>query len=70
MFGYDYRKRTAVWTNVNVESKMCDKSHLVNNRHLRTAIGILENTTWARGQQVSRLGATAVPGPLVQYLLA
>ena len=68
MFGYDYRKRTAIWSNVNVESKMCDKSHLVNNRHLRTAIGS-SKTQPGQGGSRSKGGRYSVPEPLVQYLL-
>ena len=68
MFGYDYRKRTAIWSNVNVESKMCDKSHLVNGRHLRTAIGS-SKTQPGQGGSRSKAGRYSVPEPLVRYLL-
>jgi hypothetical protein len=68
MFGYDYRKRTAVWSNLVLESKMCDKSHLVNNRHLRTAIGS-SKTQLGQGGSRSKSGRYSVPELLVQYLL-
>ena len=68
MFGYDYRKRTAVWSNLVLESKMCDKSHLVNNRHLRTAIGS-SKTQLGQGGSRSKAGRYSVPEPLVRYLL-
>jgi hypothetical protein len=68
MFGYDYRKRTAVWSNLVLESKMCDKSHLVNNRHLRTAIGS-SKTQLGQGGSRSKSGRYSVPSDLVQYLL-
>jgi hypothetical protein len=68
MFGYDYRKRTAIWSNVNVESKMCDKSHLVNGKHRMTAIGS-SKTQPGQGGSRSKSGRYSVPEPLVQYLL-
>ena len=69
MFGYDYRKRTAIWSNVNVESKMCDKSHLVNGKHRMTAIGS-SKTQPGQGGSRSKGGRYSVPSDLVQYLLA
>ena len=39
MFGFPYRKRTAIWSNVPLQSVMCDGSHLINGRHQQTAIG-------------------------------
>ena len=40
MFGFDYRKRTSIWSNKKklVDCK-CDRSHLVDGRHKMTAIG-------------------------------
>ena len=32
MFGFPYRKRTAIWSNVPLHSVMCDGSHLINGR--------------------------------------
>ena len=68
MFGYNYRKRTAVWSNLVLESKMCDKSHLVNGRHLRTAIGS-SKTQPGQGGSRCKSGRYSVPEPLVRYLL-
>ena len=69
MFDFDYRKRTAVWSNLVLESKMCDKSHLVNGRHLRTAIGS-SKTQPGQGGSRSKGGRYSVPADLVRYLLA
>lgn len=69
MFGFGYKKRTAVWSNVvNVESKMCDKSHLIDGRHRLTAIGS-SKTQLGQGGSRSKGGRYSVPEPLVQYLL-
>ena len=48
MFGFEYRKRTAIWSNTNLESVMCDKSHLINGRHQQTAIGASKTPTRTR----------------------
>ena len=37
MYGADYRKRTRIWTNANWVPKLCDRSHLVDNKHTKTA---------------------------------
>ena len=37
MYGAPYRKRTRIWTNVEWTPKLCDRSHLINNRHAMTA---------------------------------
>jgi hypothetical protein len=37
MFGAPYRKRTALWTNTGLQSRLCDRSHCVDGRHLDTA---------------------------------
>lgn len=68
MFNFDYRKRTAIWSNLVLESKMCDKSHLVNNRHLKTAIGSSKSQT-GQGGGSSKAGRYSVPADLIRYLL-
>ena len=37
MYGALYRKRTRIWTNADWTPKLCDRSHLVGNRHPKTA---------------------------------
>ena len=39
MFGFDYRKRTSIWSNLKLKDCMCDKSHLIDERHKMAAIG-------------------------------
>ena len=69
MFGYDYRKRTAVWSNLVLESKMCDRTHLIDNKHRMTAIGS-SKTQPGQGGSRSKGGRYSVPADLVRYLLA
>ena len=37
MYGAPYRKRTRVWTNAIWTPKLCDRAHLVDNKHAKTA---------------------------------
>ena len=37
MYGALYRKRTRIWTNADWTPKLCDRSHLMGNRHPKTA---------------------------------
>ena len=37
MYGAKYRKRTRIWTNAAWVPKLCDRSHLVDGKHTRTA---------------------------------
>ena len=37
MYGCEYRKRTRIWTNSSWAPLLCDRSHLVNGRHAKTA---------------------------------
>ena len=37
MYGSLYRKRTRIWTNAVWKPKLCDRSRLVDNKHLKTA---------------------------------
>ena len=69
MFGFDYRKRTAIWSNKQglVDCK-CDRSHLVDGRHKMTAIGTSKTQT-GQGGGSSKEGRYAIPKELVCYLL-
>lgn len=69
MFGFDYRKRTAVWSNATLQSKMCDKSHLVNGRHKMTAIGTSQSQI-GQGGGSSKAGRYSVPDSLIRCLLS
>ena len=35
MYGALYRKRTRIWTNAMWQPKLCDRSHLVDNKHVK-----------------------------------
>ena len=37
MYGAPYRKRTRIWTNADWVPKLCDRSHLIDNKHAKTA---------------------------------
>ena len=37
MYGAPYRKRTRIWTNADWKPKLCDRSHLIDNKHAKTA---------------------------------
>ena len=37
MYGAPYRKRTRIWTNAEWCPMLCDRSHLVQGRHVATA---------------------------------
>ena len=37
MYGASYRKRTRIWTNAAWVPKLCDRSHLVDGKHMHTA---------------------------------
>ena len=37
MYGAPYRKRTRIWTNADWTPKLCDRSHLIDNKHAKTA---------------------------------
>jgi hypothetical protein len=69
MYGKMYRKRTAIWSNMNLISCLCDRSHLVNGRHAMTAIGT-SKTQQGQGGGSSKDGRFAVPRDLIVYLLS
>ena len=68
MFGFPYRKRTAIWSNTTLESVMCDKSHLVNGRHQQTAIGA-SRTQPGQGGGRNKKGRYAIPEALIVKLI-
>lgn len=70
MFGFDYRKRTAIWSNKQLTSCKCDRSHLINGKHLLCCIGDSRNGTKGQGGGNSKSCRYAIPHPLVLYLLA
>ena len=67
MFGFDYRKRTALWSNKVIENKICDRSHLQGGRHKMTAIGN-SKTQKGQGGGESKTGRYAVPRELIHYI--
>ena len=68
MFGFDYRKRTAIWSNLTLKSRCCDKSHLVNGRHIKVAIGANKHQA-GQGGGSSKLARYAIPEALIKHLL-
>jgi len=69
MFGFGYRKRTAIWSNKHLTSTLCDRSHLIDGRHAMTAIGT-SKTHVGQGGGSSRNARYAIPKDLIVLLLA
>jgi len=68
MYGFGYRKRTAIWSNLVLPGCRCDRSHLVDNRHAMTAIGTSKSQK-GQGGGGSKNGRYAIPADLVKELL-
>ena len=68
MFGFPYRKRTAIWSNKQLESILCDRSHLIDGRHQRTVIGS-SKTQAGQGGGRNKRGRYAIPENLVKSLI-
>ena len=69
MFGFPYRKRTAIWSNTTLESVMCDGSHLINGRHQRTVIGASTTGLPGQGGGRNKKGRYAIPEALITKLI-
>jgi len=69
MYGFLYRKRTHIWSNLKLENRLCDGSHKVNDRHPMTAIGT-SKTQKGQGGGDSKNERHAIPPELVNYLLS
>ena len=68
MFGFPYRKRTAIWSNKQLENVMCDRSHLIDGRHQRTVIGA-SKTQAGQGGGRNKKGRYAIPEKLIHSLI-
>ena len=68
MYGFPYKKSTAIWSNLSLTSKRCDRSHLEFGRHRMTAIGSSKKQT-GQGGGNSKKGRYAIPEALVRELL-
>jgi len=69
MYGFGYRKRTAIWSNVFLQGCRCDRSHLINGRHRCTAIGTSKSQQ-GQGGGGSKHGRYAIPRDLIVELLS
>ena len=67
-FGFDYRKRTAIWSNQPLKSLLCDKTCLVNGRHPKTAIGT-SKVQPGQGGGSDKSGRYAIPKDLIRTLI-
>ena len=68
MFGFPYRKRTAIWSNQQLQNILCDRSHLINGSHAMTPIGT-SKTQIGQGGGASRNARYAIPGTLIAKLI-
>ena len=68
MYGFPYRKRTHVWSNLDLEDVLCDKSHLVDGKHEMSAIGSCK-TQRGQGGGNSKKERDSIPPLLVRQLL-
>ena len=68
MFGFNYRKRTAIWSNQQLQNEMCDRSHLINGSHAMTPIGS-SKTQIGQGGGASRNARYAIPKGLIKTLI-
>ena len=62
MFGFEYQKSTAIWSNKELDDIRCDKSHLIDNKH-RQILGVKES----RQTQKTKY---RVPPDLIKHLLS
>ena len=69
MYGFGYKKSTAIWSNVELQGCRCDRSHLINGRHRCTAIGTSKSQQ-GQGGGGSKHGRYAIPRDLIQELLS
>lgn len=69
MYGFPYKKSTAIWSNKELLGCRCDRSHLVNNRHAMTAIGS-SKTQQGQGGGSSKEGRYAIPRDLIVELFS
>ena len=69
MFGFPYRKRTAIWSNVPLVSVMCDRKcgYFINGRHQQTAIGASKTQPGQGGK--NKRGRYAIPEALIVKLI-
>ena len=69
MFGFEYRKRTSIWSNLKLKDCMCDRSHLINGRHKMAAKGSYNKAQTGQGGGKCKIGRYAIPSELVEYLI-
>jgi len=69
MYGFEYRKRTNVFSNVKLDLKLCDKSHLVDGKHVMTCLGTTKGGHKGQGGGSSRNSRYAIPPILISNVL-
>ena len=72
MYGFPYRKRTRIWTNLgDFQPKLCNKNcgAYVGNKHILNAVGGTKSQK-GQGSGSNRNARYKIPAPLIQELLS
>ena len=71
-FGFMYRKRTRIWTNVNYDGKLCHKDceHCIDGRHKFCIGNNNYKEYWNKGNEPRLYQRYAIPPLLIQTLFS
>lgn len=71
-YGFTYRKRTRIWTNVDYDGKLCKKDcgHIMNGRHKNGIGNRMYKETWKQGEEPRLNQRYSIPTLLIQELFS